>query len=161
MSLEDDIKQNKFKTPQQKLAVNLIYTTNWLNYHYQLFFKESNLTSQQYNVLRILRGQYPKPSSLKLVKERMLDRMSDASRIVDKLVEKRYVDRTQCPNDRRSLSIMINEKGLGLLKKLDVIDDAMQHIFSNLNHNQIETLNQLLDTLRKEPHKSKKPRIKS
>src|SRR6218665_1066793 len=102
-SLEEEIKQKSFKSPQQKLAVNLLYTTNWLNRHYDEFFRDLDLTTQQYNVLRILRGQHPNPSTLKLVKERMLDPMSDASRIIDKLVAKEYVLRGQCPSDRRSV----------------------------------------------------------
>src|SRR4051812_6517349 len=101
MRLEDEIKQTKFKSPQQRLAVNLLYSCNWLNGHYARFFKGIDITTQQFNVLRILRGQYPDHCSLKLVKERMLDRMSDASRIVDKLVAKKYVDRKVCPGDRR------------------------------------------------------------
>ncbi len=148
MKLEEEIKQKSFKSPQQKLAVNLIYTTNWLTTHYDGFFKGLDLTTQQFNVLRILRGQYPKPCTLKLVKERMLDRMSDASRIIDKLVAKEYVLRGQCPNDRRSVNLLISDKGLALLKKLDFIDEATKDIFKNLPVKKIEQLNQMLDQLR-------------
>ncbi len=148
MALEDEIKQSSFKSPQQKLAINLIYTTNWLGKHYDDFFKGLDLTTQQYNVLRILRGQYPTESSLKLVKERMLDPMSDASRIIDKLVAKGYVTRGQCPNDRRSVNLLISEQGLDLLKRLDFIDDATKDIFKNLPVQKIELLNELLDALR-------------
>jgi DNA-binding MarR family transcriptional regulator len=148
MKLEDEIQQKSFKSPQQKLAINLIYTTNWLNGHYYDFFKGIDLTTQQFNVLRILRGQHPKYCTLKLIKERMLDRSSDASRIVDKLVSKKLVIRTQCPNDRRSLSLMISEEGLALLKKLDFIDEATKDIFKNLSAKKIEQLNELLDHLR-------------
>lgn len=147
-SLEEEIKQKSFKTPQQKLAVNLLYTTNWLSRHYDDFFKDLDLTTQQYNVLRILRGQYPRHCTLKLVKERMLDPMSDASRIMDKLVAKGYVQRAQCPSDRRSVNLLISEKGLELLKNLDFIDDATKNIFKNLPTAKIELLNELLDTLR-------------
>ena len=101
MKLEEEIHQKSFKSQQQKLAVNLLYTSNWLNAHYQDFFKNTDLTIQQYNVLRILRGQYPTPCALKLIKERMLDRMSDASRIVDKLVSKNFVIRNQCPRPQK------------------------------------------------------------
>ena len=88
LKLEDEIQQQKFKSIQQKLMLNLIYTTNWLTSKQDSLFKDSDITLQQYNVLRILRGQYPNPCSIKLIKERMLDRMSDASRIVDKLFAK-------------------------------------------------------------------------
>jgi DNA-binding MarR family transcriptional regulator len=148
MLLEDEIQQKSFKSPHQKLAVNLLYTTNWLSSHYHKFFKDSDLTTQQFNVLRILRGQFPKPCSLKCIKERMLDKMSDCSRIMDKLVSKGYAVRNECPNDRRSVNIIISEKGLDLLKDLDFIDDATKDIFKNLPTHQIELLNNLLDNLR-------------
>lgn len=148
MKLEDAIKQKTFKSPQQKLAINLYYTTNWLNDHYNKFFKDTGLTTQQFNVLRILRGQHPKYCSLKLVKERMLDRSSDASRIVDKLVAKKLVTRSQCPEDRRSLSLLISEQGLAMLKKLDFIDEAVKDIFKNISNKEVDQLNKLLDDLR-------------
>jgi DNA-binding MarR family transcriptional regulator len=148
MSLEDDIHQKSFKSPHQKLAVNLLYTCNWLNTHYSNFFKGTDLTPQQFNVLRILRGQHSKPCSLKTIKERMLDRMSDASRIVDKLVAKNLVIRRECPGDRRSVNILISDKGLKLLHELDYIDEEIKNIFSNLPAKQIELLNSLLDDLR-------------
>lgn len=148
MKLEEEIKQKNFKSPQQKLAINLIYTSNWLNYHYSVFFKDLGLTLQQFNVLRILRGQHPNPCSLKLIKERMLDRMSDASRIVDKLVSKGLIIRNQCPSDRRSVNLVISDKGLEILKKLDVIDESTKDIFKHLQPEQIEQLNNLLDDMR-------------
>lgn len=148
MQLEKEIQQKSFKTPYQKLAVNLLYTTNWLSHHYDAFFKGKDLTTQQFNVLRILRGQYPSPCTLKLVKERMLDRMSDASRIIDKLVAKGLVIRNQCPGDRRSVNLLISDKGLALLKELDFIDDATKEIFKHLPRPKIEQLNELLDALR-------------
>ena len=150
MLLEDEIQQKSFKSPQQKLAVNILYTNNWLSNHYDKFFKGLDLTTQQYNVLRILRGQYPKPCSLKCVKERMLDKMSDASRIIDKLVTKGYAHRNECPNDRRSVNLIIAESGLHLLKQLDFIDEATKDIFKNLSTTQIKLLNKLLDDLRGE-----------
>lgn len=148
MQLEKEIKQKSFKSPQQKLAINLIYTTNWLSRHYDDFFKGLDLTTPQYNVLRILRGQHPQHCTLKLVKERMLDPMSDASRIIDKLVAKGYVQRGQCPSDRRSVNLLISDKGLELLLQLDFIDEATKEVFKNLPTGKIELLNELLDTLR-------------
>ena len=148
MKLEDEIHQKTFKSPQQKLAINILFTSNWLNSKYEYIFKGLDLTHQQYNVLRILRGQNPKPCSLKYIKERMLDKMSDTSRILDKLVSKGYASREVCPNDRRSINASISEKGLALLKKLDFIDDITVDIFKNLPANKIEKLNELLDNLR-------------
>lgn len=148
MKLEDEIKQSSFKSPQQKLAINLLYTTHWLNNHYSAFFKNIDITVQQYNVLRILRGQHPGYCNLKLIKERMLDRMSDASRIIDKLVAKGYVERKACPNDRRNVDIIITSTGLELLRSLDFIDEETKNIFAGLNTAEVETLNDLLDKLR-------------
>jgi DNA-binding MarR family transcriptional regulator len=148
VKLEDEIQQKSFKTPKQKLAVNLLYTSNWLNDHYSNFFRDTDLTVQQYNVLRILRGQHPNYCNLKLIKDRMLDRSSDASRIVDKLVAKNFVVRTHCPSDRRSINLLISEEGLQLLKQLDFIDDSTRDIFKHLTEEQTTQLNDLLDHLR-------------
>jgi len=125
-----------------------MYTVSWLNSQYSPYFKNSGITSQQFNVLRILRGQNGKPCSLKVIKERMLDRMSDASRIVDKLVAKGLIIRKPSEEDRRSVDLLISDQGLDLLKKLDFIDDASVNILKNLNETQLSTLNELLDELR-------------
>lgn len=148
MKLEDEIHQKKFKSNSEKLAVNLLYTGHWLNAHYDAFFKNSDITPQQYNVLRILRGQYPNPCNIKLIRERMIDRMSDASRIVDKLKNKKLLSRTECPNDRRNVDILITEEGLELLQSLDSMEEKFKHVFSTLNEGEIRQLNDLLDKLR-------------
>ena len=148
MKLEDEIQQQKFKSIQQKLMLNLIYTTNWLTSKQDSLFKDSDITLQQYNVLRILRGQYPNPCSIKLIKERMLDRMSDASRIVDKLFAKKLLQRKECSNDRRSVDVVITEKGLKLLKSLDHVDELSKQVLKSLSNDEIDTINALLDKLR-------------
>jgi DNA-binding MarR family transcriptional regulator len=148
LKLEDEIQQKKFKSQDQKLALNIIYTSNWLNGHFAVHFKDTDITQAQFNVLRILRGQYPKPCNIKLIKERMLDRMSDASRIVDKLFKKGLLSRTECPNDRRNMDIIITQSGLDLLNSLDKIDDNFTELFKSLNSDEIEQLNNLLDKLR-------------
>ena len=148
MKLEDEIQQKKFKSIEQKLMLNLIYTTNWLTAKQDSLFKDSDVTVQQYNVLRILRGQYPTPCSIKLIKERMLDRMSDTSRIVDKLFIKKLLERNECPNDRRSVNVIITDKGLELLKSLDYIDELAKQNTKSLTQVEINTLNDLLDKLR-------------
>jgi DNA-binding MarR family transcriptional regulator len=148
LKLEDEIQQKKFKSIEQKLMLNLIYTTNWLTAKQDSLFKDSDVTVQQYNVLRILRGQYPNPCSIKLIKERMLDRMSDTSRIVDKLFTKKLLQRNECPNDRRSVNVIITDKGLELLKSLDYIDELAKQNTKSLTQDEINTLNDLLDKLR-------------
>lgn len=148
LKLEDEIKQKKFKSEQQKLAINLLYTFNWLSYKVESNFKDKDITVQQFNVLRILRGQHPNPCNLKLIRERMLDRMSDASRIVDKLNTKGLLERKECPNDRRNVDVVITEKGLELLKSLDYIDDDYKQTFKNLTVAEMKSLNELLDKAR-------------
>lgn len=128
--------------------LNLIYTTNWLTAKQDTLFKNSGITVQQYNVLRILRGQYPNPCSIKLIKERMLDRMSDTSRIVDKLYTKKLLLRKESLSDRRSVDVIISDKGLELLKSLDYIDDLSKQAIKSLSNDEINTLNNLLDKLR-------------
>ena len=148
MKLEEEIQQKEFKSPYHKLAINLIYTANWVSSRCSALLRDVDITQQQYNVLRILRGQHPNYCNLKLVKERMLDRMSDASRIIDKLLAKGLIERNECPNDRRQINILITQKGLELLKSVDFIDDETQQMFENLDIKQIELLNDLLDQLR-------------
>jgi len=148
LKLEDEIHQKKFKSEAHKLIVNLLFTSHWLNSKHAECLKNMDITLQQYNVLRILRGQYPKTSNVKLVKERMLDKMSDASRIIDKLHLKKLVVRTECPNDRRSVDILITDKGLELLKSLDDMDKMPKELFKNLSSSEIKNLNTLLDKLR-------------
>jgi DNA-binding MarR family transcriptional regulator len=148
VKLEEEIKQKKFKNEYHKLAINLAYTYNLLNYQNHLKFKDKDITPQQYNVLRILRGQHPNPCNLKLVKERMLDRMSDASRIIDKLKSKGLVERRECPDDRRNVDLLITQKGLDLLKSLDFVDEEFKNIFKNLTVQEAKTLNELLDKAR-------------
>jgi DNA-binding MarR family transcriptional regulator len=148
LKLEDEIQQKKFKSIEQKLMLNLIYTTNWLTSKQDSLFKDSGITVQQYNVLRILRGQYPNPCSIKLIKERMLDRMSDTSRIVDKLFTKKLLKRNECPNDRRSVNVIITDNGLELLNSLDYIDGLSKEMVKSLSEEEINTLNNLLDKLR-------------
>ncbi|MBC7863058.1 MAG: MarR family transcriptional regulator, partial [Bacteroidia bacterium] len=140
MKLEKAIAQQSFKNEYQKAAINLFFTANWAMFHTEKHFKNKELTSQQFNTLRILRGQYPKPCNLKLIKERMLDRMSDVSRIVDKLAKKGYLERTECPNDRRNVDILISEKGLATLAELDFIDEEVKKNFGSLNEKEIKLL---------------------
>jgi DNA-binding MarR family transcriptional regulator len=148
MKLEKEIAQPSFKDEYHKAAINLMFTYNWLIYQNDQFFKEHDITPQQYNVLRILRGQYPSKSNLKLVKERMLDRMSDVSRIVDKLCKKGYIERTECPADRRNVDLLISARGLETLSKLDYIDAQFKKMLSNLDEREVRTLNELLDKVR-------------
>ncbi len=148
MGLEQDIKQSKFKNEFSKVVVNLIFTNNWMNETQSKMFKKNGLTSPQFNVLRILRGQYPKPVTINLIIDRMLDRMSNASRIVDKLEKKGLVVRKQCASDRRAVDVIISEDGLNLLEDLDNEMRRWEENFQSLSENECIELNRLLDKLR-------------
>lgn len=147
MKIEEAI-QGRFRNDKHKLGVNLIYTANWYMDKLDSIFKSEEITHQQFNILRILRGAYPKPVTIKYIRERMLDKMSDVSRIVEKLREKGYLYRQECPNDRRNVDITITEKGLAELKKIDSLIEPLESIFDIFSPLEITMFNELLDKLR-------------
>jgi len=148
MRLEDEIKQKEFKNEYAKGVVNLIYTFNWLEAQTKDFLKQFDITSQQFNILRILRGQHPNPATINLLKERMLDKMCDASRMVERLKSKNLVERQVCETDRRAVDIIITKKGLELLLKIDKEMPNYEKILGNLDSSEIKQLNLFLDKLR-------------
>jgi DNA-binding MarR family transcriptional regulator len=148
MKIEDEIKQSRFKNAYQKVAVNLIYTANWLQGKQQDFFKDFGITSSQFNILRILRGQYPKKISGAEIKSRMLDKNSDIPRLLNRLIKKGLISKGQCPNDKRATDIMISEEGLGVLKQIDNKIDESQKNSIKLSQEEALQLSQLLDKCR-------------
>lgn len=148
MSIEDDIQSTKFEDNFQKVAINIAYTDGWLQNNFRPHFERYNLTIQQFNVLRILRGQYPKPATVNLLKERMIDKMSDASRIVDRLVQKELVSRCTNTKDRRAVDVRISDKGLDILSKMDAEFKVKDILQKNLTAEEAATLSNLLDKLR-------------
>lgn len=148
MSIEKDIKQANFKSPYSKAVINILYTNNWLQSLQVEIFKPFDLTLQQYNVLRILRGQHPNPITVIAIIERMLDKMSNASRLVDKLLVKELVVRKLCPHDRRAVDVTITEKGLNLLKELDTLQNQWESKLHGLTENEALQLSTLLDKMR-------------
>ena len=149
MRLEDAIKQKTpFRSPWAKATVNLIFTHNWLITRQKDLFKTFDITLQQYNVLRILRGQHPEPISTSEIRVRMLDRMSDVSRIVDRLVKKGLVSRKTCKADKRLVDVLINDSGLDLLHQMDQYDKEMDNMLGALTADEAEQLSTLLDKLR-------------
>lgn len=147
MELEKEIAQKSFKSERHKAMVNLIYTYYWANNLTRSDFTDYDITPQQYNILRILRGQYPNPSTINLLKERMLDKMCDASRMVDRLKQKDLIERCVNKKDRRSVDIVISQKGLDLLSKIDTEVDQ-ERVTKNLTEDEAKQLNALLDKLR-------------
>lgn len=148
MSLEQDISQSAFRNLQQKSMVNIIYTYHWVVERIKQFLSEEDITLQQYNILRILRGSYPKPLSTLQIRERMLDKMSDTSRIVDRLRLKGLVQKTIARSDKRLVDVVISDKGKKLLEKLDVGNVELDAIIHGLTEEEMITLNHLLDKIR-------------
>lgn len=149
MRLEDEIKQKKFKTEFQKLALNIIFTGNWLNSQSIKLFKPYGISPQQYNVLRILKGQHPGAISVNSIAERMLDKNSNASRLVDKLHTKKLVKREVCEHDRRQVDIAITDLGINLLVEMkDIQGNIDANVSNKLSIDQAKQLNNFLDQLR-------------
>lgn len=147
MGIEKDINQQNFRNDHQKGIINLIYTYNWVNEKMKFFFEREGITSQQFNILRILRGAGIPISTLQ-IRERMLDKMSDTSRIVDRLVLKGLAKKTTCQNDKRLVDVSISSKGMKLLEKIDVYEKDMDAVFGNLTEAEANQLNKLLDKIR-------------
>ena len=148
MKIEDEIKQKQFSNPFQKLAVNTLFTASWLQTRGTRILKPYGITIQQYNVLRILRGQHGKPASVGLLQERMLDKSSNASRLVDKLLAKKLVKRKTSPNDRRQVDILITNDGLTLLNELELKMNEWDSQLKTLSEKEALMLSDLLDKLR-------------
>jgi DNA-binding MarR family transcriptional regulator len=148
MTLEETIKQSSFSSPYHRLAVNLMYTNNWLRDRQMQVLKPFGLTLQQYNVLRILRGAYPSPARVNDITDRMLDKMSNTSRLVDKLLEKELVQRSECRKDRRAVDVLITEAGLTLLHQLDEAQIRWESQLHVLSETEAGQLSHLLDQLR-------------
>lgn len=147
MSIEKEINQQRFINEYQKSVINLIYTSNWINEKVKGFLDRFDITSQQFNILRILRGAGEPLSTLK-IRQRMLDKMSDTSRIVDRLVKKELAKKVVCKTDKRLVDVTITDKGKELLEKLDKYQDEMDGILKNLTTEEAVNLNSLLDKIR-------------
>lgn len=148
MRLEEEIKTKGFRNERHKLSVNLIYTYNWVVYKMQEQFQAFGITMQQFNILRILRGQHPNPCTIQLLKSRMLDKQSDASRLVDRLMNKGLVERQTCMKDRRKMDVVISASGLELLEKMEPMIQEADNIFELLSEEEARTMNEYLDRVR-------------
>ena len=146
MSLEKDINQNKFRNNYQKATINIIYTSNWLQEKVKDFLEPIGITPQQFNILRILRGQ--SPLSTLQIRERMLDKMSDTSRLVERLIKKGLLTKESCKADKRLVDVSITEKGLAVLILLDKDTAGLDNLIANLSNEEVLMLNDLLDKLR-------------
>lgn len=147
MSIEKDIQQHKFRNSYQKATVNILFSANWLNEKIKAFLQEEGITPQQYNILRILKGS-KKPLSTLQIRERMLDKMSDTSRIVDRLLIKGLVEKKISCTDKRLVDVNIAKKGMQMIERLDLKNSNLDGILQQLNENEVVLLNQLLDKMR-------------
>ncbi|MDB5263655.1 MAG: hypothetical protein JWQ14_2938 [Adhaeribacter sp.] len=149
MKLEEELKQKKsFASPYHRMIVNIMFTGNWVQKNVSSQLRPFGISLQQHNVLRILRGQYPNPSTLGMIQERMMDRMSNSTRLVDKLLDKKLVDRGQCQDNRRKVDIVITPKGLELLSRTDFIIAQFDQQYNGLSPEEAKLVGELLDKLR-------------
>ncbi len=148
MGIDQDIQQNKFRNAYQKAAINLLYTYSWMRDRTKAIFDTEEITPQQFNILRILRGSFPKPLSTLQIRERMVEKMSDTSRIVDRLVSKGLVKKIICKNDKRLVDVMITDKGKKMLERLDERQDEIDAVLGNLTEKEAGILSDLLDKIR-------------
>lgn len=151
MSLEKDINQQRFRNDKQKATINLIYTYHWLTERIKLILEPEGLTQQQFNILRILRGSAPTPLSTLQIRERMLDKMSDTSRIVDRLLLKGLVAKKLSRKDKRLVEVTITAKGIRVLERLDKLNTQMDGVLDALSQQDLKTLNRILDKMRALP----------
>ena len=149
MNILEAIKQKSFNSSFEKAVVNLLYTHNWYRDRYQGVYKLHDLKIQHYNVLRILKGRHPNPISPGEIKEVMLDKSPDLTRLIDKLVEKGYADRQLCPDNRRKMDILITKEGTKVLEEITLKQQAIQKSQQhNITEEEAEQLSNLLDKFR-------------
>ncbi|GGE30459.1 MarR family winged helix-turn-helix transcriptional regulator [Sphingobacterium cellulitidis] len=146
--IEELVKVRQFASPWHRATINIIYTNNWLNVMLEKRANAKQITLQQFNVLRVLRGQYPKPVTNNLLKERLLTKTPDISRLVDRIVSKDLVSREKNSVDKRAVDLLITEKGLELLQEIEtemMLDDVLPQ---NITAEDCLKLSELLDKFR-------------
>ncbi len=148
MKIEEEIKQTRFRNAHQKAVINLLFTSHWLENKHNDFFKHFGITGTQFNILRILRGHHPEKISGVEIKSRMLDKNSDVSRLLDRLIAKKLIEKAQCPSDKRASDVFITDEGLKLLKKIDEEMDKTDSKMLKLSATEAKQLSELLDKCR-------------
>lgn len=145
MGINEDIKQARFASEYQKATINVLFTASFISHRYQQFLKQFTITPPQFNLLRILRGQYPEATTINDLIDRMIDKSSNASRIVEKLVVKNLVERKVCKSDRRAMDVVITKQGLQLLSEIDKLEPEMYFGLHSITEQEAKTLNEILD----------------
>ena len=149
MKIEEEIQQKKFNSEYHKAHINVLFTAAWLSQQSMKLLKRYDISWQQFNILRILRGLHPEPATVKLLTERMIDKMSNASRLVEKLMRKGLVERQTCPLDRRRVDVRITARGLELINKAtELVEKDLEARMAVISEEEARALNGLLDKLR-------------
>lgn len=148
MEIGKEIKQEKFRSEHHKMLIDIFFTSGWLSSKHSCRLKPYGISVQQYNILRILRGQHPIPVTINLLIDRMLDKNSNASRLVEKLRLKKLVERAVSSDDRRAVNVIITQKGLALLTELDKLEEVFLKELKSITAKEAELLSSLLDKLR-------------
>lgn len=149
VKIEKEIQQKRFRSPLQKAMVNTLFTAAWINQRNAQALKPMGISIQQFNILRILRGMHPEPATVKILTERMIDKMSNASRLVEKLKVKGLVERKSCQEDRRRVNVFITPAGLDLLQEASKAIEAEEtELASRLSSEEAALLSDLMDKMR-------------
>lgn len=148
--MNDQFQQQIFSNEWHKLRVNLLHTGSWLRGEVTSFLKPFEITQQQFNILCILRDQHPQALSTQQLRERLVDRMSDTSRLVDRLQQKKLVCKEECSQDKRLVDINITEKGLQLLCQIDAAMPQLDEVLQTLTEKEATFLNKLLERIRRQ-----------
>lgn len=149
MKLEEEIQQRKFRNEFHKLQINLLFTTSWMNQLTAQVLKPYNISWQQFNILRILKGMHPEPATVKVLTSKMIDKMSNASRLVEKLRQKNYIERKECKSDRRRVDIEITPLGLEVVEKTtQELNKLMDKQMANISEADAQMVNDVLDRMR-------------
>ena len=148
MSLEQDIKQEKFDNEFEKMAVNILFTGSWIYNLNVGRLKQFDITPEQFNVLRILRGSHPKALRLADITSRMIDKSSNATRLVEKLRKKELLKREICPHNRRQVDVSITARGLEVLRHIDKLQVEWLESLKGISKHEAQEVNRILDKLR-------------
>lgn len=149
MKIEDELKSTVKYRNSKKIVLNIMYTVNKINERFNEIIKPYDISGEQFNVLRILRGQKGRPANMCIIQERMLAKTSNTTRLVDKLLLKDLVTRNVCSDNRRKIEVLITQKGLDLLTELDPkVEDHEDYFAQNLSEAELEQLNTLLEKYR-------------
>lgn len=147
-AIEKEIQQKSFSSNRHKAHINILFTASYLSSVTNKALKPFGISAQQYNLMRILKGQHPRAASIKLLTERMLDKMSNASRLVEKLRVKGYISRVECPEDRRQVNVKLTDEGLKVLEDSTKSMDVMARFMDNLTEEEAGILSDYLDKIR-------------